>query len=103
MCAFISTERDDAFRRFFVEVNKDPLLRMKFLENPVHVLKEAGLYLSPKVEEEVRILTEILIRKVPDIAQIPSEYRSLLDELEESLQSGSRSSRKKYEDDPMML
>lgn len=102
MSDFISTEVPQAFLRFFVEVNTDYELRQKFLHDPVGVLQEAGLILDDETKEEVVILRDILVKKVPDIAGIPSEYEELLEEIRQSLSDKELSSTD-YDDDPGLL
>jgi hypothetical protein len=102
MSEFISTEDPEAFRRFFVKVNTDFGLRQKFLQDPVEVLQQAGLILGDEAKEEVVILRDILVEKVPDIAMIPSEYRELMEEIRQSL-SDKEISSTEYDDDPGML
>lgn len=99
MSEFLSTEDPEAFRRFFVEVNTDYKLRQKFLHDPVGVLQEAGLILGDEAKEEVVILRDIIVEKVPDIAKIPSQYEELLEEIRQSLSDREISSTE-YDDDP---
>jgi hypothetical protein len=102
MSRFISTKEGKAFRRFFVEVNTDYKLRQKFLHEPVRVLQEAGLILGDEAKREVVILRDILVEKVPDIADLPREYEELLEEIRQSL-SDEEISRKEYDDDPGLV
>jgi hypothetical protein len=102
MSEYISTEASEALRRFIIKVNTDAGFRDQFLEAPVEVLHEAGLTLSDEARAEVRILRDILVEKVPDIADIPSEYEELFEEINESLSRGEISP-KKHDDSPMML
>jgi hypothetical protein len=102
MGEYISTEASEALRRFLLKVNTDGEFRNQFLEDPITILRDAGLILSEEAIGEVRILRDILVNKVPDIADIPGEYEELFEEIRESLSSGEISS-KKYDDSPMML
>ena len=102
MSEFLSTEDPEAFRRFFVKVNTDYKLRQKFLHDPVGVLQESGLILDDEAKKEVVILRDILVEKVPDIAEIPSEYEELLEEIRRSL-SDKEISSTRYDDDPGLL
>ena len=102
MRKFLSTEDPEAFRRFFVEVNTDYKLRQKFLKYPVRVLQEAGLILDDEAKKEVVILRDILVEKIPDIAEIPREYEELLEEIRKSL-SDKEISSTSYDDDPGLV
>lgn len=39
-------------------LNRDPKLKAKFLENPVHTLREEGLELTPEMERSVAYLVD---------------------------------------------
>jgi hypothetical protein len=60
------------------------------------------LTLGDRTKKEVVALRDILVEKVPDIAEIPSEYEELFEELRQSL-SDKEISSTDYDDDPGML
>ncbi len=106
MSDYISTSNSDSLRRFFVKVNSDAVVRVHFLANPVKVLAAEGLTLSTKAKKEVLILTELLLRKLPDMAALPKGYEvEVLEDIAKSLdsQESELKSKKRYEDDPMMF
>jgi 1,2-phenylacetyl-CoA epoxidase catalytic subunit len=102
MGEYMSTEASEALRRFIIKVNTNAEIRDSFLKTPVKVLREAGVTLSEEAMAEVNILRDILVEKVPDIAELPSEYEELFEEINDSLSSGEIDP-KKHEDSPMML
>ena len=64
--------RKGEFRTFVERVNSDPLVRLRFLVDPVHAVGEAGIQLSEKSKSELRTLVHEYLESFPNIALLPT-------------------------------
>jgi hypothetical protein len=64
--------RRGELRTFVERVNSDPLVRLRFLVDPVHALDEAGIRLSEETKSEIRALVHGYLERFPDMAMLPT-------------------------------
>jgi hypothetical protein len=64
------------FRTFVEQVNSDPLVRQRFLVDPVHAVDEAGIQLSEESKSELQTLVHEYLEKFPTIALLPTGLSS---------------------------
>ena len=88
---------------FFLKVNKDTVFRKNFLTNPVKVLANEGISLNPKAEREVKAITEVLLRKLPELSVVPTGFDVLLEEVVKQARGEVESSKCVDNDPPMLI
>ncbi len=97
MSRSVSSKDHNSLRLFFLKVNKNSSFRAKFLADPAKVLAAEGITLSPDAEKEVIGLTKVFLRRLPELAVVPTGFDALLAEV------AKEGSAKGSDDDPAML
>ncbi|HXY08639.1 MAG TPA: hypothetical protein VEI52_12435 [Terriglobales bacterium] len=59
-------------RAFVERVNSDPLLRLRFLVDPIHTLDEAGIQLSKELKSALQEFVHEYVERFPNIALLPT-------------------------------
>jgi hypothetical protein len=75
-------------KKFFVRVNSDAAFRAQFLKDPAGTLQNFGVTLSAAAQADLVSCVPIVMKHLPDLVNIPTEYDALITEVQTSYPAG---------------